>query len=625
MKAIEIPDKLIQKESRKVNSVVLVIALLFSIWLFIDLRMKYGLDAGEPIGRVTYKVKEVERKFGSHSIWQDIETSSNIYNYDTVRTDAFSKITVELKDKTEIQLEANSMVVFNMNNNSLDLNFIQGSIRLNSLNTDVKLSKGSTIRSGGSKISLAKGQVKVNKESESVMDINVIDGKVELNKGDTTEEIGKNEELKLRGEKVKKVKKAIRLLYPISSQYILTSMPKQTIRLEWEGDLEAYSLEVYKIGRVREKIISKTVQDSSYSPELSTGMYQWYLTNPEKTEVQSDTFYIVDDNPVKQLTPSEADNFLYTDKPPLILVSWRKNQFVKNYKLEVSNVPDFSSIVFSLETENESTILDTLKEGKYFWRVISKTGFPDSPQKISSVRSFTIRKEEPSLTLEKQEDKKKDEPKVNPNIVTKLSTPKYNEEVREKPVVFSWNIQPPQEVVLEISPSSDFQTITQTHRIKGTFSKGLSFPPGTYFWRLRIPVSDTENYFSDSSGFTVIPIPTPHIYSPEHRSKIDILTEKEIVFRWSKLNGAKSYRVEVLRNGKKRIFKKELSDTELTFDNFTLLKPGAYTLKVTANLLQPDGSSEPSKIASSKFTIYLSKKIAKEDIEFKTPEDVFIE
>jgi type II secretory pathway component PulC len=608
-----------------VNFGLIIIILILFLWLYLEFHFSIG-KIGEPIGKITYRVNESQRKYSSNFLWTDLDLNSNIYNYDTVRTDTSSRIYVMLNDKTEIQLEEDSMVVFDLSKDTLDLSFFTGKIRLDSTNVDK--SKKIKIISGDSVVNLNNGAVQLKKLASSSVNVNVLEGKAELKQNNTTQSLEKGEEVKIRGEKLQKEKKKIRLLSPINSRYFLTRKSLD-IEFEWEGDNtdNSYILEVYNSNIKSTPLIAKKINGIHYSQTLSPGKYIWKVYDSKKENSESDSFYVANDNPVKLFTPLPETFFNYIDTPPRILFSWSKNEFIRYYKLEISETNTFDKIKYQLTTENESSIVDNLDPGKYFYRVVTKTEFPDSLNKASQVNSFTISKKDTPNQNPKPEERNStisNEEAIPLNLIT----PKDQASLDTDRLQFTWDkVKDNVEYLLEFSKSPEFTDIILSRKSKAN-SLLVTLPEnGNFFWRVKATLQNGNSIISNRFSFSYQFNPIVQIVFPVNNSEVDVLSMDKFIFKWNKMEGAIYYSFELKRlaTNENIIRESRLKTNEYILDDFTLLKTGEYECTVTARVLAKNSEEITTKPKTHKFKIFLSKKADKKDIKFVTPDNVYIE
>ncbi|MCB1190906.1 MAG: FecR domain-containing protein [Leptospiraceae bacterium] len=604
-----------QSEPFKVNLGIVITILILSIWLYFDFNANLQ-GGGKVIGKVIYKVKEVDRKFGSQIIWKDVDVDSNIYNYDTIRTDNFSRVKVVLNDKTEIELDSNSMVVFDLSSENLNVDFLQGKMQLNNVNT--KGDKNIKITSGDSEVKVDSSEVKLNKTSDSNLDVDVVKGKAEIKKGDSVQNLQKDDQVRIRGEKIRKDKKIFRLLSPINSKYFLTQNQLEEINFSWESDDNSkdYSiLEIYNVSDKYKKVFSKKLKGNKYQVKLKPAKYKWKILDDENGHFESDSFYVVNENPVDLYTPEDKSVFYYLTKPPRILVSWSRNEFVNSYKLEISNTSNFDTIIHKLLTENETTVVDSLEEGKYYYRVITKTGFPDSAQKISSIKSFTINKN------------------ALPNPPS-LITPSENYIFKpQNKFIFAWNpLSDYSKYQLQIATDKKFRaTVHSSETVERSMSLPSSLPENKYYWKVKGKLGESDKWIESAiRTFEVKKEEVPKILTihfPENNSSVDVIDMSNFIFKWEKIPNAVYYNFELKRlpEGKTVIKQAKVTKNQFVIDDLKILKTGNYLCVVQAKVSQINSESITTNSAANKFRIYLSRRAKKDDIEFVTPEDVFIE
>jgi hypothetical protein len=690
----------IQREARRVNASVSIFALLLLLWLLYDI-YRENTGSGEPIGKVTQRVNKVNRKFNFQSIWNDLKVQAEVYKMDTIRTDENSKLIILFDDQTEIEIDENSMVVLNFSSGSLDLNLVNGGLNLNSLNSSAKSVK---VKSGDSEIQMDKGAMKIDKSYDSMMNVNVLEGKAEYAKGETRQDILKNEELKVRGEKVQKSLKKFRLIQPRNSRIFLTSKQQEAIFFEWDGEEEGYILEIFSLSGNIKKVLEQRLSSNSFSKELPFGKYSWKLSDLQRTETLTEIFYVSDNNPVRPLTPVEGALFSYSDELPKISFSWSKNEFNPLYQLEISKTRDFLSTEVRLDSTSESTVIDTLGEGKYFYRILSKVDATDTTPKISRTHSFTIQKnkgpEKPELlspkhkeqialkdklrfswkkqpefshfriqiskdsgfasvfkiqetednTMEWQESFSEDEyfwrvegkvkgtqtwvsseirnfvvtSSPRANFAINLESPKNGEEIGKDKVSFTWkgNLEKP--YILELSDTTSFQKIIRTIETKKSGQVLPTLDPGEYYWRVKSLVEEDFTVYSEAFSFYVVNLQAPVIEIPKSPAEFDVLKTKTAVFRWKKQENALSYALEVWQD-KEKLISESTKRTEWQIDDLTVFQPKNYTFRLVANTLGREGKIIQTQPATVNFKVFLSKTIKKEDIQFKTPETIYIE
>lgn len=579
-------EKKIKKELIRINLGALILVLIFSVWLYFDFK---GLseNRGEEIGKIVYKVKDVKRKYKDRIVWEGLEISTNIYNFDTIRTDDLSRAKVILKDKTEIEIEENSMVVFNLTKEKLDLNFMEGKILLNSLNTDRKAG----IRSGNNTIDLDKSEIKIEKKSSENINIDVLQGKAEVRQNEKVIQVlEKNDELKIRGETIKKERKKLRLVSPVNSKYFLTEKSSEVVIFEWDGEGDNFKIQIFDELDSSAPPVKKDMKGNKYQISLKPSRYRWSVSISGEIS-KEEKFYVVDNNPVILHTPDEGKNFNYTVKSPQILISWSKNPFIYSYKLEISKDKEFVNLAHSITTENETYLIDTLEEGKYFYRVITKTAFPESPGRVSQIKSFTINKkalpDPPELT--------------SPGTNAFLTQPKM--------VVLSWRGSDYQKFKLTVSSNINLQNpIVKTETTDTNYTLKDLPEEGNIYWQVAgITREKGDELLSEIRQFSVSKEQPKRLalYSPKDGAEFD---SSSIQFKWQNLSKAE-YLIEVSKNMDftEILEKNTTNKNEYTFNSN--LPSDIYFWRVTPT------SDNKNIIPSSAYRFYITQ-TPKPTIEF---------
>lgn len=574
----EIKEK-IQRESKKVNSAISVIAILLLAWLLFDL-YRDSKGSGEPIGKVTQKVQKVNRKFHQQNVWSDLKSLTDVYNLDTIRTDDNSKLSILFEDKTEIEIEENSMVILNFSGGSLNLNLVNGGLNLNSLGSTGKNVK---ITSGESEILMDKGALKIAKSYDSLMDVNILEGKAEFKKGEVKQEIFKNEELKVRGEKINKEIKKFRLIQPKNSRILLTSTNQTEINFEWEGEEENYILEIFSLSGSIKKVFEQKVNGFIFSKELPPGKYSWKLSDSKRKDTLTEVFFVADESPARALTPPDGTVFTYSEDLPKIFFSWNKNEFNQVYQLEIAKSRAFIQPEIRFESVNESTVVDTLSEGKYYFRILSKTDFSDANPKISRTGSFTIQKQKGPAKPE-------------------LIAPQNREQIALKGRLrFAWKEQAEfSHFRIQIAKDKSFASVYKVQEIEvNSMEWQESFSEGEYFWRVEGKKRGTQVWVaSDIRSFSITSTPRAmfaiNLDSPKNGEEI---SGENVTFAW-KGNLEKNYTLEISNTPN---FQNIIKTTQTKKQNQVLpaLPQNEYYWRVKANV------EEDYTVYSEVFSFYV--------------------
>ena len=161
----------------------LIIIIISSILLYIDFTKKIDYSGSEQIGTITFKKRIAERKYAGEVIWETIDKSAPIYNYDSLKTSESSLSVIKFKDNTEVELGENTFILLTWSEDEgAKINFTKGSISARAKTKDSKIN----IISDGAKIKVDQGDIEISKnENEKKIELNVTSGSavVETSKG----------------------------------------------------------------------------------------------------------------------------------------------------------------------------------------------------------------------------------------------------------------------------------------------------------------------------------------------------------------------------------------------------------------------------------------------------------
>ncbi len=170
-------------------------SLVFVFLFYNDINKRSGFGSREIIGDITFKYNKIQRKFDNQVVWEDLDTNSPLSNRDSVRSDISSQATILLKDGTEIQMDEESMVILEINDEAKKINFLKGSINVKK-NKVIGDSTGNVlVDSQNGSVKVKDGDVIVAKQNPKAMDVSVARGEAEVSMNGQTLTIKKNQKL----------------------------------------------------------------------------------------------------------------------------------------------------------------------------------------------------------------------------------------------------------------------------------------------------------------------------------------------------------------------------------------------------------------------------------------------
>lgn len=541
-----------------INLILFLALILFTRLLCLDFQRRLEAGNREPIGEVIVQLKDTKRKFHSEVIWEPISKNFPVYNRDTIRTDEYSEVIVKLKNGTEVKLEENSMAIFSIAENELNINFSNGAIQLENAN-NVKLT------SDENHFSIQNGKLKAVKGYTNLVSMNVQEGNVILKSKDKTETIEKNSNVKVKEEKILRSEKIPVLLSPVS-KYFSTSSEQYSIQFEWNpvGPNSNYKLEISN-AQTRQLVYQKIVSGNKLEISLPIGNYRWRLVPLSKEEVPSEfaKFAVISNKPIQVLSPKNNAKYVYVVHAPKILFRWVKEEFFRSYKVEISNQPDFSQILAEYNSLSGELLVEKLEQGKYYYRIIAIPILSGMQPKQSLIREFEV-------TSTSQPE------------VVQLISPENNKQIvltkkEESQKTFVWKKNREySEYEFQISKSSNFEDLIYQEFTKEHFvilKKNLEI--GNYFWRVRGKFGN-QMLSSETRSFSVVDVATISLISPLNK---ETLEAGNLNFNWKEYPFASSYIFELSKEANFNKILKTISNNSTSL-NLTLRDNGTYYWRI---------------------------------------------
>ena len=445
-------------------------------WLFYtDINSTLKNTGGEEIGLIMFKKNTAQRKYSGRAVWENIDTAAPVYSNDTLRTSTDSEAVVLMNDGTEIVLQDNSLIVLEWNENEKNIEFLGGNISAKSKNEETA---GVKIKSADTVISLDDASINLQ-GTEGNLDLSVMEGNIGLAKGKVTQEVKANQKALLsKGSDDFMINEImIRPDTPEDNMYFLTFDSKKTINFRWNflRPVEKPFIRISRDMDFENIVIDENVEDVFFMrKELSEGTYYWQLYSSENTDMKGPVrrFVVINDKYPEMLTPSEGIEIKYRKELPKLRFLWNQGIFPEHYLLEISLNDDFSENVLSEKVKGNFFFIDTLSEGKYFWRLtpfysIGNIGYVKNEKSQPFEIMQTTALEPVQLVY----------PPNNSDISTIESSKGIKFKWKEEAEISSYQFY--------LSDSPDFaSTIYNEPLSETTFSVADLLEPGTYYWKV---------------------------------------------------------------------------------------------------------------------------------------------
>ena len=215
-----------------------------------------------------------------------------------------------------------------------------------------------------------------------------------------------------------------------------------------------------------------------------------------------------------------------------------------SYILEISTTDDFSSIVFTKETQENSVSFSAEDFGPgtmYYWRVVPVDDKGEEFGSISNIKFFKTEGQEEEIV------------DIEGGIIVGLKLPGNGDIVTTSTPSFSWDaIEGIEKYEIDVALGDDFSQIMWSSQ---NISQSSVLYPSTgveplqtekiYFWRVRgLDNNVAVGEFSNPFSFTISNSNTPVLTGPISGTSESILP----YFTWDKINNAKSYGIIIGSN-----------------------------------------------------------------------------
>ena len=403
-------------KSRLVDVLVILVCLAgsaISVWQFWkELNKTLVKLNDEPIATITFKYKTAQRKFSDDLVWDRLRQNSPVYNGDTIRTADFSEATIYFNDGNIMDLSENTMARVSLSSGGgASVDFSGGQIAVQTADS------GLTITSGSSVVDVVKGASVTassatatapsgsSGKTEDVFRVQVQSGSAELSTGTQAVSLDAGSAADMKGNG-SVVQKNLSVLSPDPESKILSFEEDEVpVEFEWNSHGEDVKIEfsdTKNFTNIRETYEYSGSDDVMFM--LPVGTNYWRITCED--EVLNGKVTIYSTKAPSAIAPVEEYVAYYRTVKPSIRFIWSESERATTYAFEVADNPDMRNPVISQRVQQTSSIVTTLAEGKWYWRVtpyytINNIGLSHP----SDVYSFYIEKsgalEAPELLLPK--------------------------------------------------------------------------------------------------------------------------------------------------------------------------------------------------------------------------------
>ena len=378
----------------------------------------------EPIATITFKYKTAQRKFLEKVVWDRLRENSPVYDGDTIHTSNLAEATIHFIDGNIMELSENTMAqVFLSKDKSLRAELAGGVAVVDSSGSE----HGMTLSSGGTETVLAAGtsvsakttpvksvmefMERIGKKSSASAEsgqeeiaLQVLKGNATVrseNKGEIS--IGEGEGIVVSREE--ELKPSFIVTEPaVNAKLLYHTEGEAKVPFKWNlsnvSEGSGIKISVSPEKNFSEIIAETTVENSSQTElNLGAGNYYWKAsmaggkdgTDVSETQEISGRIKVIQSLSPSLIAPVSGFEYTYRTKMPAVRLIWTESPLASAYKIEISKNADFSSTELELRSSLTSSIISTLQDGTYYWRVtpfysVNKEGFTTP----SNTGSFAI-------------------------------------------------------------------------------------------------------------------------------------------------------------------------------------------------------------------------------------------
>jgi hypothetical protein len=554
-------------------------AIVVSLSLFYsDFTRKVDAGNKKEVGIITFKRLVAQRKYGKQVVWEEVETNTQVYNNDSIRTAGESDAVIRLNDGTEIKLAENSLIVLSFTKDEFYIQFKKGEFLANRGNVSDPNAKKLNISSADTKVSVTTGNLSLSGEGKD-LNITVAKGKANINTAGVNRVLGENQKAIIGGDKMDLVELNLKLITPVPQKYFLTAAKSRKIDFSWEnvkGNVDLF-FEVSANRKFNRFISRRPVKGTSGSLNLSKGNYYWRLRGinrkTKKTSYsESRRFSIVSEKPVILIAPRNNTVISYKSEMPPVKFKWIESLVASSYDLVIATDPEMKNTLKSISMTGNRLALSDLAKGSYYWRVNAKTRLGGeefiTASKINKlVISQNVQVEPPVLIY----------PSDNRNINQLV--------LARKNIIFTWRKNPEiQKTLFAIARDNEFKSVIFSSESENNFNRfQKELPPGKYFWRVTgYAKGDDKAVNSPVRKFTVtkpdklkLLKPGPSFLAvPAGKNRLP-----HIQFAWNRAGLKGKYNLQISNNKSfSSIYRQEkLATLSSTIKNFD---PGRYFWRV---------------------------------------------
>ncbi|MBP7478877.1 MAG: CIA30 family protein [Spirochaetaceae bacterium] len=377
-------------------------AMVISLFLFFkNINKELVKNTENQIATISFKYRSAQRKFSDGVIWDKLRNNSAVYNGDTIRTASSSEATVYFDNGNALDLHENTLaqIYTKKKDGEISILFDRGNLSLqtgdNADRVIIESKKGNIVIESKSSLS-----VSIN---NSIQKVQVIEGNAQVITNTAAVVLSAGEVIETAEDSVILDEPSVAMIEPIQNYRYLNHTGLLTnIIFRWKTSnmpadaklfLNLYTDKRYSVLYASYDVTNRDELDTP----LPNGMFYWRLLpvlqdSAIRTRYDSGQLLILDAPSPSVIVPKNAE-YTYENEVPQIRFSWKGNDWVSLYQVEVADNIDMLNPIAVKTSQSESCYIGTLTEGLWYWRIIPIYTIQKTDTIFTSdVNSFTIKK-----------------------------------------------------------------------------------------------------------------------------------------------------------------------------------------------------------------------------------------
>jgi len=399
---------------------------VFSLNMFrLDLFQSIASQNKKPMGAVTVKYNNVQRRFSDRVLWSRLTVKSPVYLGDLIRVAEYSAATLNINDGI-IDINENSLirirasqdgeggVVIDLGSGSLSItgsDSADSNIALNVMGRIIAPAAGATMSASA---------------GEKGMTLKVNEGSIIIKEKDgQSRSMSAGEALILDTEGVEKAEPAAVVTLPRpNARFIKNSVEPLNIRFAWNAlNIEQKTplrLEIAS-GPNFTRIVRTVEGIDSSNVSLGAGIWYWRLSY-QNTVLSSGQFTIVDAAISAPASPIQDSLFRYRESSPSVRFEWQPVEEASYYILEAGLTPEIINPTITKQTAVSSLVETNMEAGTWYWRVKPVfSSLYEGSTVFSQVSSFRIEKiEEPVVVAQTADNQPEIQEQPEPEQISEV-------------------------------------------------------------------------------------------------------------------------------------------------------------------------------------------------------------